>query len=495
MMDLQFQVSYIDWPVSCVPSIPILEAQVGVLTARVADLEARLQQRDVTIEQLEQQVQQLQEQLAEAQRSGKRQAAPFARKKGVAKPKKPGRRTGQGIFAHRPKPAPEDVDHTLEAPLPCCPDCSGPLGDPQSHEHFEIDIPPVRPVITRYVTYSGYCAGCKQRKCSRHPEQISTATGAAGVVIGPRTKALAADLKHRLGVSYAKVCEHLETAFGLPVTPGGLCQADTRLAEKARPVYEELVTALRACAVVHADETGWRLGTLSAWLWVFTSQEITVYTIRQSRGHQVVIDILDEEFAGVLVSDCFLAYDAKALQEWLKQKCIGHLLRNLSEIEASKTGRAVCFARDVMTLLREALALKAEKPTLDPEIFTQRAAALEARLDALIDEKRRMTDPDNIRFAKRLRKHRPHLFRFLYLKDLDATNNLAERRLRPAIVTRKTSGCNRTDGGADAHAILSSVLVTCRQQKHPILDYIIELLRATDEPPSLLDEATGIPPP
>lgn len=493
MMELPFQVSYIDW--SCVSSIPVLEAEVTVLTARVAELEAQLQQRDATIEQLGQQVQQLQEQLAAAQRSGKRQAAPFARKKGVAKPKKPGRRAGQGTFTHRPKPAPEDVDHTLEAPLPGCPDCNGPLSDQQSHEHFEIDIPPVRPVITRYVTYSGYCAGCKQRKRSRHPEQISTATGAAGVVIGPRTKALAADLKHRLGVSYAKVGEHLETAFGLPITPGGLCQADTRLAEKARPVYEELVTALRTCAVVHADETGWRIGTLSAWLWVFTSQEITVYTIRQSRGHQVVIDILGEEFAGVLVSDCFLAYDAQALQEWLKQKCIGHLLRNLSEIEASKTGRAVCFARDVMALLRQALALKAEKPTLAPDTFTQRATALEAQLDALIDEKRRMTDPDNIRFAKRLRKHRPHLLRFLYLQDLDATNNLAERRLRPAVVTRKTSGCNRTDGGADAHAILSSVLVTCHQQKRPILDYIIELQRATDEPPSLLEEFTGIPPP
>jgi len=100
-----------------------------------------------------------------------------------------------------------------------------------------------------------------------------------------------------------------------------------------------------------------------------------VYTIRHSRGHEVVIDILGEESEGILASDCFLAYDAKALGGWLKQKCVGHLLRNLSEIEVSKTGRAICFARDVTTLLREALALKAEKPTLDEETFTQRAAA------------------------------------------------------------------------------------------------------------------------
>ncbi len=117
--------------------------------------------------------------------------------------------------------------------------------DAPGHEQFEVDIPPLRPVVTRYVTYSGYCAACKKRVRSRHPEQISTATGAAGVVVGPRAKALAADLKHRLGVPYAKICDLLETAFGLPITPGGLWQADARLAKQARPVYEELVAALR----------------------------------------------------------------------------------------------------------------------------------------------------------------------------------------------------------------------------------------------------------
>jgi hypothetical protein len=367
------------------------------------------------------------------------------------------------------------------------------LEDEKTHEHFEVDIPPVKPVVTRYVTHSGYCKTCRRRVQSRHPQQISTATGAAGVVVGPRVKAIAADLKHRLGVPYAKICEHLETGLGLSVTPGALSQADTRLSKKARPVYEELIGALRACTVAHADETGWRIGTLSAWLWVFTTQDITVYTIETSRGHQVVLNILGQEFAGVLVSDCFLAYDAKALEEWLKQKCIAHLLKDLREIEASKTGRAVNFARDVTTLLREALALKADQPNLTADVFTQRATALEARLDALIDEKRRMTDPDNQRFAKRLRKQRPHLLRFLYVAELDATNNLAERKLRPAVVARKTSGCNRTDAGAEAHAILSSLLVTCRQQKRPILDYLIALQRATDEPPSILPESMCAP--
>jgi hypothetical protein len=297
---------------------------------------------------------------------------------------------------------------------------------------------------------------------------------------------LAADLKHRLGASYGKVSEALNDAFGLQVSRSGWCQADRRLAKTARPVYEELIEAVRRCSVVHVDETGWRIGTLAAWLWVFTNQEVSVYAIRDNRSSDVVIDILGQEFQGILASDCFLAYDEKRLTDWLKQKCVGHLLRELSEMKADKTGRAVHLAQDLTAVLQAALVLKAEKPTLAPTAFSLQAQTLETRLDALIAPQRRLRDTDNLRFAKRLRKHRPHLLRFLYVDDLEATNNQAERMLRPAVITRKTNGCNRTRPGADTHAVLSSVLVTCRQHAIPILDYMVKLQQFGGEPPPLV---------
>ena len=452
---------------------------------RIAELEAQLRERDALIAKLEEQIRQLQEQVEGAKRAGKRQATPFARKKRVRQPKRPGRKKGKGRFASRRRPAQEEVAETKKKALASCPECDGELSQRKEHEQFVVDIPPVEPVVSRYVTESGYCAHCQKRVRSRHPEQISKASGAAGVVIGPRAKALAADMKHRFGVSYGKVCGLLEDAFGLQVTRSGWYQADVRLARQAQPVYEELVEVLRQSAVVHADETGWRIGTLSAWLWVFTNRETTVYTIRRRRGHEVVVDILGTKFAGILNTDCFLAYDAKALDDWLKQKCVGHLLRNLSDIEASKTRGAVRFARNVTQLLRDALQLKTTKPDLPAATFVERAAALEERLDRLSHERRRFTDPDNARFAKRLRKHREHLLRFLYVDELDATNNQAERQLRPAVITRKTSGCHRTDEGAQTHAILSSVLTTCHQRNVPILDFLTQLQRALGTLPSL----------
>lgn len=458
---------------------------------RIAELERQLAEAQATIQALRQQIAQQQAEIEALKRAGKRQAAPFARRERVEAPKKPGRKAGQGKFSRREKPTPEQVKETKVACMSGCPACGGELTDVHEHEQFEVDIPPVQPVITRFVSYSGYCAHCRKRVRSQHPEQISPATGAAGVVVGPRAKSLAANLKHRLGASYGKVSEALNDAFGLRVTRSGWCQADQRLAKTAGPVYLALIDVLRQCSVVHADETGWRMGLLSAWLWVFTNRHVTVYAIRDNRSHEVVVDILGQEFKGILSSDCFLAYDHQDLINWLKQKCVGHLLRDLDEMEANKTRGAVRFARAVTALLQQALTLKAEKPTLDETTFSQRRTALEARLDALIDPQRQLSDPDNARFAKRLRKQRPHLLRFLSVDELDATNNHAERQLRPAVVVRKTNGCNRSTSGADAHAILSSILATCRQHSIPIPDYLVKLQRFGDTPPPLASLATA----
>jgi transposase len=459
--------------------------EIKNMKKRIAELEGQLGEAQAIIEKLRAELKRTQEDREKLKRAGKRQATPFRRRKRKEKIKKEGRRKGEGRFGYREKPSEEDIDETKRAELCGCPECGNGLKDVQEHEHFEIDIPEVKPKVTRYVSYSGECPTCHKRVWLSHPEQTSQATGAAGVTVGPRARALATDLKHRMGMSYEKVSETLNDAFGLNVTRSGWYQADHRLAQQARAVYDELIQTLQVSTIVHADETGWRIGALSAWLWVFTNQHITVYTIEQSRGHDVILSILGRNFKGVLVSDCFLAYDHHSLAEWLKQKCLSHLLSDLKDMNETKTRGAVRFARDVTALLKDALMLKIEKPALVQTTFAQRAAALEARLDALIDPKRRLSDPDNIRFAKRLSKHRQHILRFLYVDDLDATNNQAERMLRPAVITRKTNGCNRADTGAEAHAILSSILATCRQQSVPILDFFTHLQRYGNNASSL----------
>jgi transposase len=224
--------------------------------------------------------------------------------------------------------------------------------------------------------------------------------------------------------------------------------------------------------VQHVDETGWKIGGRSAWLWVFADDHATLYRIRKRRAHDVVVEVLGEEFAGVLVSDCFLAYDPLP---FVKQKCLAHLLKSCREIEAAKTRGAVRLSRRVAALLREAMALRRRRGEIGDHGYAVLRGKAHAESDRLLAGTD--TDPDNARLARRLRKQREHLLRFLDHDGVDATNNLAEREVRPAVIARKLSAGNRTEAGAKTHAVPASVLRTLSRQGRPILDALMGLLR------------------
>lgn len=447
-----------------------LLAERGALQARISDLELAVRQGLERTAKLE-------EQLREALRStGKFRRDP-ARQRG--EPKHPGRRKGEGEWSRRTAPTEEEQSAATEksAPLDCCPDCKGAVTDLETRISHEVDIPPVQPVWTVYKTESGYCANCRKRVQSRHPEQISTATGAAGVHVGPQAKALASDMKHRLGLSYEKVAGLMQTQFGLPVTRSGLYQADIRLARQARPVYQDLVEQLQDVLQLHVDETGWRIGTVAAWLWIFCGKGISVFAIRASRGHEVILDVLGREFKGHLTSDGALAYEAKPLRDWLKQKCVAHILRNLAKLSDNAVAGHMQLAVEATAVLKDALALARSRGDLPDDDYARRVQAIEDRMDAVIATHIGVDDDDGQRMARHLAKHRQHLFPFLHVANLEATNNPAERGLRPAIAPRKTGGCNRTEGGAEAHAILASISATCRSRKIDVISFLVRLQR------------------
>ena len=56
--------------------------------------------------------------------------------------------------------------------------------------------------------------------------------------------------------------------------------------------------------------------------------------------------------------------------------------------------------------------------------------------------------------------------------------------LRPAVITRKIGGCNKTLLGALVHSILASIMVTCHQQGRKFLD-LARQLWSTSEPQAI----------
>ncbi len=92
-----------------------MKSSPEVKAQRIAELEKQLDQAVATIEGLREQVRQLQEEVESQKRAGKRQATPFSRGEKAKKPKRRGRRAGQGQFNHKEKPTPDEADDTKEA--------------------------------------------------------------------------------------------------------------------------------------------------------------------------------------------------------------------------------------------------------------------------------------------------------------------------------------------------------------------------------------------
>ena len=446
------------------------------LEAEHARLEAERERLRGENERLREVNERLRGEVEALRRAARRQAAPFSKDAPVSNPKRPGRKPGAayGTRAHRRPP--EHVDQVVTVGLPaCCPGCGGELVlERVATQHVE-DLPPTRPLAIRYLVQVGRCRVCGRRVQPRHPEQTSDALGAAGAQLGPRAVALAAWLSKGLGVPAGKIARLLGH-LGLEVTPGGVTQAIARAARRCQPTYQALVAGVRASPVVAPDETGWRVDGRRAWLWTFVGAQLTLYRIAHGRGYADAAAVLGEGYSGVLERDGWAPY--RRFEHATHQTCLAHLLRRCRELVADADRGQAKTPHAVRRILEHALALRADRDTgaLDAATLAAEAERLGAKVDKLIAGA--TCYPPNRRLLDHLARERDHLFTFLRTPGVQATNWRAEQAIRPAVVTRKAWGGNRTWTGADTWQALASVLRTATQQARDPVELLTCLLRA-----------------
>lgn len=408
---------------------------------------------------LEQQIRDLNERnnglsskLEDLEKQAARQAAPFriADKKRKTDPKAPGRPKGHPGAWRR---IPDSIDQRIEVKLACCPDCHHPLDQARPLVQYIEELPVVRPQVIELTTYEARCPQCLKPVRSTHPLQVSLAEGAAGVQLGPMALGLAAELNKKHGLTLRRTCAVLRAVFGLGLSPGGLSQALGRLARRMKPDYENLMARLRAGPFVHSDETSWWVGGPGHWLWVFTDPQTTVYRVAPGRGRNILTQNLGTDYGGVLVSDCLSIYDGV---NPLQQKCYSHHLKAISR--ALEEGPST-YLEELKAMLKAALLLK--KLALEGMDVREQRRGLEDTAHRLLEQPRPGLE-EKVRL--RLYKQRDHLFTFLDHAGVDATNNLAERQLRPAVIARKLSCGNKTEEGARVWEILASLAATCAQR-------------------------------
>src|SRR5512143_919249 len=349
-------------------------------------------------------------------------------RQGRAKPK--GGRPGHP--GHR-RPAPTQIDRREEHALTACPRCHGPVRPCRGSRTRVIeDIPvDITPVVTEHTVHRSWCPNCRAHVEPAVPDALP------GSTIGLRVVVLSAWLHYLLGTTLAPIVDVFNFHLHFELSAGGLVQMWHRLREVLFAWYLEIQAQALDSAVLHADETGWRVNGTTHWLWCFTAADLTYYMIDRSRGSPALKRFFKREFAGVLVTDFWAAYNAVVCAQ--KQKCLPHLLRELKRVQHyhKPGGDWPAFSKQLKRLIRASIRLSKRRKEVSAERFTSRRHRLERRLHALLTQP--WEQHHARRLVKRLRRHRSELFTFLDHPEVPSDNNHAERQIRPAVIVRKNS--------------------------------------------------------
>ena len=444
-----------------------LQGQVKALQARVDALLAE--------------VSQLREQLAAAKKDSSTSSKPPSsdiikppRTDDASSPRRAGGQPGHPKHERTPF-APEQVTHFEEHLLQVCPCCGGGL---RRNGHLarvvqQIDIAKPPLTIEQHTSPEYWCVRCQQAYKAPLPSAIEK-----GGLIGPQLTALIAYLKGVCHASYSTVRIFLRDVVGMNISRGQLAKVIAKVSEALDGPYQELLLMLPGEARLNVDETGHKDNGTPMWTWCFRAELYTLFKIDLHRSADVLVEVLGEEFDGVLGCDCFSAYRRYMREcDVVVQFCLAHLIRDIKFLTTLPGKHDRGYGERLREALRQLFRLihcREQMPT------RQFQAQLEAARDRVLVAG--TTSVPSSRhaqaMAKRLRTYGASYFTFVTTPGVEPTNNLAEQAIRFVVIDRHLTQGTRGETGQRWCERIWSVIATCAQQGCSAFDYLYDAVVA-----------------
>ena len=191
------------------------------------------------------------------------------------------------------------------------------------------------------------------------------------------------------------------------------------------------------------------------WQWLFASASAVYHTIVPTRGKCVPIEFLGGVKPKVWISDRLAAQCTHAEAH---QFCLAHLIRDAQY--AIDAGDSI-FAPGFKAFLQRACAVGRKRAQCADATIAGHARTLKRELDRLLDLVPKQLDGRRLRDAIEVTA-RDKLLVFLTRRDVEPTNNVSERGLRPSVIFRKVTNGFRSGWGAAVYADLCSIVATGR---------------------------------
>jgi transposase len=451
-------------------------------------LQAQLEQLQATVARLE-------EQLAAARKDSSTSSKPPS--SDIVKPSPPPpagqdkrKRGGQlGHPKHERALWPEEqIDEFFDHPLSDCPCCGGRLrlNGGVAVVVQQVDVEPARLTVQEHTCPEYWCVRCQRAYKADLPRHI-----VKGGLVGPRLTTLIAYLKGFCHASFSTIRKFLRDVVGVTISRGQLAKVIGKVCSALEEPYQELLKALPGQDVLNVDETGHKDNGKRMWTWCFRASLYTLFKIDPSRSADVLIEVLGEEFDGVLGCDCFSAYRRYMRQfDVTLQFCLAHLIRDVKFLTTLPGKKEQAYAQRLREALRALFGVIHQREQMSPWRF-------KSQLEAARDEVLRVGSTDvpaskhAQAMAKRLQTYGASYFTFVTTPGVEPTNNLAEQAIRFVVIDRHITQGTRSKGGQRWCERIWTVIATCEQHGRSVFDYLHGVVQAYfygGGAPSLLGE-------
>lgn len=346
-----------------------------------------------------------------------------------------------------------------------CPNCgSVDLSVIGQRRQQQEEIPPeIQPEVVDVVRDVCRCNKCKLKFLAR--DGMTPVQGRFGINL----MVLVIFLKFIVRGVLRKTTRFLDASFALKIAPASIQAIIERAAKAGEAEYAVLKSKIKGAKLLYIDETSFRVLGLNWWVWAFRSDADLLLVIRNSRGNNVLEEILGKDYVGIVVCDCWRAYDF--LSNATLQRCWAHLLRKSAELEGVP-GRH--FHEKLSVLFKQIRAFNDQKRTMNER--ERKYNQMTARLQKIIAYYAKYDDCKAA--VKYVDFHIESWFTCVKIAGVQPTNNYAEQAIRETVIVRKIVGAFRSIKGTKTYETLASLIATWQYQKLDIKKELHRMLTA-----------------
>lgn len=387
----------------------------------------------------------------------------------------------------RPLYSKEDLHGLKEYELSACPVCHHSVDidlskNPQIIQQAEIVNFPIQIEEHRALAY--WCKNCQKHHYAEFPQEVVKAG-----LFKAKLTALVAYQKNVCHCSFSNIRKHLRDVLFIKVSRGYLSKIIQKVSKSLEGSYLELLKILPLALKVNVDETGHKEKGDKFWTWVFKTDLYVLFKIDESRGSEVLIEILGKEFNGVLGCDYFSAY-----RKYMKnfnitiQFCIAHLIRDIKFLTSLPDKETKEYGEELLLNVKELFKTIHDKSNMSEKNFVYKLTQAKNQIikTAIKNAPAYLNGNGKVKagrkevknMVKRFVDHGESYFEFITSPGVDPTNNTAEQAIRFVVIDRLVTQGTRSINGRTANERLWTVIATCALQGKSAYEFILKSVQA-----------------